>query len=586
MNQKTNSRREFIYKSILATGGIVLASNFISCKNDDDTVPAGTIPENLTNTNFDYGVASFDPTENQVIIWTRYTTELPSVAILWQVATDAEFENIVRSGEVTTTADRDYTVSIEVQELEANQQLYYRFIQIEDETVSPTGETITFPQNASELKMAICSCSNYPAGLFNVYNAMANSDADVIVHLGDYIYEYGANEYGTNENTAALNRTHSPSSEILSLDDYRKRYKQYRSDADLQLAHQKKPFICVWDDHEVANDTYKDGAENHQDSEGSFETRKVNAIQAYSEFVPVRTSDTEKIYRSINIGNLINLIMLDTRVIGRDKQLSYTDYINPTTGAVDVIAFQTDLADTNRTILGTEQRNWLLSELNSSSATWQVIGQQVLMGKMLIPMELLLGMNQLLMELEYTGSVSDATFAQFNQTITELVTIKVRMLNSDPTLTPEEIARVTAVAPYNLDAWDGYAYEREVLLNAFMGKNVVCLAGDTHNAWANTLYITDPSTGNNITVAQEFATSSVSSPGFESYLGLAPSAIAGFEQAITVLIDGLSYLDASRRGYVKITFTPTEANGEFIFVDTIASSSYAATVANQVSYSI
>ncbi|GLB51786.1 alkaline phosphatase [Neptunitalea chrysea] len=584
MNQKTNSRREFIYRSLLATGGVMLSANFISCKNDDDTAPSGSIPEDLTENNFDYGVASFDPTSSQVIIWTRYTTEASSVAITWQISTDENFEDILRSGEVTTTADRDYTIAVEVQELDPSQKLYYRFIQIDDETVSPVGETITFPENASEVTIAICSCSNFPAGLFNVYKEMANSNADVIVHLGDYIYEYGEGEYGTNDYTTALGRTHSPSNELLELTDYRTRYKQYRSDSNLQLAHQKKPFICVWDDHEVANDTYQNGAENHQSDEGSFDNRKAAAIQAYSEYIAVRTEDAAKIYRSFNIGNLINLIMLDTRIIGRDKQLSYYDYLNAD-GSINAAGFQSDLYDTNRTVLGTEQRAWFLNELSSSATTWQVVGQQVLMGKMLIPMELLLAMNSMLVELETYGSVSDGTFSAFTTLMTELVTIKLKQQNGIP-LTTEETTRIETVAPYNLDAWDGYAYEREVILSAFEGKNVVCLAGDTHNSWATALTRVD-SSGNKIQVAQEFATTSVSSPGFENYLGLAGAeVIAGFEQAITALIDDLSYVDASQRGFVKITFTTSDATAEYIYVDSVFSESYTPTTENQIPYSI
>lgn len=582
MNSKNNSRRQFIFNSLLATGGVLLSANFISCKNDDDGLPAGSIPTDLTVGNFDYGVASFDPTSSQVIIWTRYTSDKISVAIAWQIAADANFENVVRSGEVITLAEHDYTVAVEVQELDANQKLYYRFIQIDEKKVSVTGETLTFPQTADEVTIAICSCSNYPAGLFNVYEAMANSDADVIVHLGDYIYEYGPNEYGTNAYTNALGRVHSPSHEILTLDDYRTRYKQYRSDASLQLAHQKKPFICVWDDHEISNDTYKDGAENHQANEGSFEARKAAAIQAYSEYVPVRTEDTAKIYRSINIGNLIDLIMLDTRVIARDKQLSYNDYINPD-GSLDAVSFQTDWMNTGRTMLGTEQRNWLLNQVANSTAEWQVIGQQVLMGKMMIPLELLMAMSGLLVELETTGAVSDATFAYFTTLMQELVIIKLRILQGDPTVTTEEIARVSTVAPYNLDAWDGYPYEREILLAAFEGRKVVCLAGDTHNSWANTLTRTNTS-GETVAVAQEFATTSVSSPGFESYLGLEPSAVAGFEQAITILIDQLSYLNASDRGYVKINFTAGAAVADYVYVDTVFNSTYVASTENTITY--
>ncbi|EDO25615.1 predicted protein, partial [Nematostella vectensis] len=175
----------------------------------------------------------------------------------WQVAYDAKFETVFRSGEIITDNSRDYTVAIELQNLEADKKLYYRFFNQEDRSVSVVGETITLPIATDAITLAVCSCANYPAGLFNVYQAMANSSADIVVHLGDYIYEYAQEEYGTNEYTNSLNRKHSPANEIITLNDYRARYKQYRSDKNLQLAHQKKPFICVWDDHEIANDTYK-----------------------------------------------------------------------------------------------------------------------------------------------------------------------------------------------------------------------------------------------------------------------------------------------------------------------------------------
>jgi len=255
----------------------MIAPLYVSCNNDDDDMDI-SIPD-LSTDNFFQGVASFDPTSSKVIIWTRFTpdTDVSKVTINWQVASDQNFENVVRSGAFMTDESRDYTVGIDVQDLPSNSKFYYRFFELETETSSVIGETITLPamgDTMGDIKLAVCSCANYAAGLFNVYGAMANSEADVIVHLGDYIYEYGEGEYGTNENTVALDRVHSPADEIVSLEDYRTRYKQYRSDPQLQLAHQKKPFICVWDDHEITNDAYKEGAENHQDSEGSYEVRK------------------------------------------------------------------------------------------------------------------------------------------------------------------------------------------------------------------------------------------------------------------------------------------------------------------------
>jgi len=227
------------------------------------------------------------------------------------------------------------------------------------------------------------------------------------------------------------------------------------------------------------------------------------------------------------------------------------------------VAFQTALGDPARTLLGTTQRDWLIGELNASTAKWQVLGQQVLMGKMYIPVEVL---------------TSFGTPA-FSQILTELVILKLRLQNNDPTLTPQEIARVTTVIPYNLDAWDGYPVEREIIYSALNGKKIVAFAGDTHNAWNNTLFAQD-----NTEVGIELATSGVSSPGFESFIGNDPATIAGFEQALTTLIDGLSYFDAARRGFLMATFTGTEVTSEWIFVSTILSTAYTSEVGHTVTY--
>lgn len=576
------NRRNFFQKSLLATGGLILAPVYISCNNDD--VAPIDLPD-LNRENFLEGVASFDPTSTSVVIWTRFT---PSdtvtgqvIDIQWQVAKDENFTEIVRSGNFSTDLSRDYTVAIDVRDLSSDSKFYYRFIELTTATVSVTGETITLPDagmNPDQVKLAVCSCANYAAGLFNVYYAIANSDVDVVVHLGDYIYEYGEGEYGTNENTVSLGRVHEPANEILSLEDYRTRYKQYRRDPKLQLAHQKKPFICVWDDHEITNDAYKDGAENHDSSEGSYELRKQIAIQVYSEFLPLRSNDPEKIYRSFDFGSLLSLHMLDTRIIGRDKQMEFATYLD-STGQLDAVAFQQALLDPDRKLLGTEQISWLTSNISSSNAQWQVLGQQVLMGKMFIPAELLLRLGAILAEVGATGSVSSQTAQTFQTTLTELSQIKVRVMQNDPTLTTEEIARVQTTVPYNLDAWDGYFAERELLYASLSGKKVICLAGDTHNAWFSKLV-----DANNNEVGAEFATSSVTSPGLEVYVGLTAEILAGFEQALELLIDDLDFVDASKRGYLTVSFTSGSVEGQWKFIDTIAQDTFTEIIDQTISY--
>lgn len=564
-NMNTNlKRRKFLRNSLLTAGGLVLAPNFISCSDDKIDTNTREIPLNLKLSNFNEGVASFDPTDSQVIIWTRYTTNEPYVSVIWQLSKDSQFKNIIRENVVSTNSDRDYTIAVEIRDLQENQKLYYRFINKKDETVSPVGETIIFGSNTSKVKLAVASCSNYAYGYFNVYELISKSDADVVIHLGDYIYEYGEKEYGSF-------RTPAPKKEAISLNDYRTRYKQYRTDKKLMELHRKKPFICVWDDHEVANDTYKDGAENHQPTEGNFLDRKKAALKAYGEYLPNTTNLVDKniIYRNLKIGNLIDLIMLDTRIIGRDKQLDYANYYNAK-GQFDIAKFKKQWLNPERTILGKTQRSWFAKQMAGANAKWQIIGQQVLMGKMLMPAELLPILAKILKEVDASGSASPQTFKYFQSVISQLVVIKTRLLKGDPTLKPEEIARVKTVLPYNLDAWDGYFVEREMMLSTFKGKKVAVLAGDTHNAWQSDLKDKD---GNKMAV--ELATSSISSPGLEVYLGAGAKKM---EQVFQLLIDDLNYVNTSERGFMELTVTASSINTEWIFVDTVTDKKYSSAV--------
>ncbi len=268
------NRRRFLKNTLLAAGGIFIAPLIESCT--DDFTSSENAPEDLKNGGFESGVASFDPTAGGVIIWTRYSTGADA-EITWEISRNSNFSEIVRKGQASATAINDFTIAVDVQNIPSNTKYFYRFYNGKTKEVSVTGETLTLPSktdSVNEIKMAVVSCSNFPAGLFNVYGAIAKSEADVVVHLGDYIYEYAPGQYGTNPYTNQLGRAHQPAKEILNLSDYRERYRQYRSDKNLQLLHQKKPFICVWDDHEFANDTYKSGAENHQPAEGDFRREK------------------------------------------------------------------------------------------------------------------------------------------------------------------------------------------------------------------------------------------------------------------------------------------------------------------------
>lgn len=556
------SRRSFIRNSVVAAAGVTLLPGALASCSDDDSSGENFTPEG--DFGFFEGVASFDPTQQKVVLWTRYTpatNEPAKPSILLDVAKTNDFKDLVVSESVVVDTESDNTVYVDVDKLTSNTQYYYRFRHEKTGAVSVVGETKTLPApgEASEVKLAVVSCSNFQAGLFNVYGAVAESNADIVVHLGDYIYEYASGGYGSNETTAGLNRQHKPAGEIVSLEDYRARYRQYRSDEQLQKAHQLKPFICVWDDHEITNDAYTDGAENHQpDTEGSFVDRKAHALQAWHEYLPARVSNQTEIYRNFEIAGIVNLIMLDTRIIGRNKQLNYVDYLSE--AGLNSTAFLADWQDPQRTLLGTKQREWLSGNLAGSNAKWQVLGNQVLMAKIFIPAELLLLTAQIA-----SGAVTPELFQQYNALVTELVQIKVRLMQGDPSLTDMEKARVNTVLPYNLDSWDGYPVEREMVFAAAAGKKLISLAGDTHNAWYSQLSDSDGKK-----VGAEFAAASVSSPGFEAIFGDNAEVVAGFQLAYPILVDALDYVDAARRGYVMATFSNNSAKADWQFVSTLA----------------
>ncbi|MDP5143377.1 alkaline phosphatase D family protein [Rheinheimera baltica] len=558
------TRRDFLFASAATIGSVVISTSLTGCSSDE---PA---PQPLPyNVEFSHGVACGDPTADALLLWTRVTADAAEVPLEWQLALDKEFSQLVRSGETTTSAASDYTVKIDVRDLSAGSEYFYRFRAGTQYSAIGRGKTLP-TGDVNQVKLAVFSCANYPAGYFHVYaKATEISNLDATIHLGDYLYEYGVGGYAS-EDAAALGREVQPVNEMVSLADYRQRYGQYRTDTALQQLHAAAPMIAVWDDHEVTNDTWRDGAENHQPNEGDFTERKRAALQAYFEWMPIRplsANDEETIYRQFEFGNLVNLLMLDTRVIGRDKQLEYAQYIDPVSGQLDETRFSADLTQSNRTILGNEQLQWLQDKLSQNDARWQILGQQVLMGRMLLPGAVAL------QQLSITDFAELATLAQ----------LAARAQAGDPSLTAEQLAYLQAnqqrltpqviallqlpAMPYNLDAWDGYPAEREAILAnvAANQKKLLVLAGDTHNGWANHLDLADGTP-----VGVELATSSVTSPGLEQYINLPDRASAvATEQALVQLISGLQYANLYDRGFMVLTVSPETVNCQWLYVDTI-----------------
>ena len=324
---------------------------------------------------FRHGVASGDPLSDRVMLWTRISAD-PALLkdkplnVNWQLFADPDTSELIAEGLVPTGPQRDYTVKIDVTGLAPGRTYYYRFKTLGYS--SPLGRTRTLPTGqVTAINLAVASCANYPFGYFNAYDAIARrDDLDAVLHLGDYIYEYGPGEYG--EQTEL--RSHVPPHEAITLNDYRRRHAQYKTEPALQQAHAAHPFIAVWDDHESANNSWRGGAENHSPGEGDWLARKRAAQQAYFEWMPIRAiadGPEYRIYRSFDFGSLADLCMLDTRLIGRDRQAS----------GIDDLA---TINDPERSILGSAQRDWLTARLTRESPPlWRLIGQQLMFGQLI-----------------------------------------------------------------------------------------------------------------------------------------------------------------------------------------------------------
>jgi alkaline phosphatase D len=486
---------------------------------------------------FRHGVASGDPLADRVVLWTRATPEgLGAVAVRWELAADERFHRILRRGQVATDAARDHTVKVDVVGLEPATTYFYRFHA--GPAVSPVGRTRTLPAGpTADVVLAVASCQLHPGGLFNAYEAIANLPrVDAVVHLGDYIYEYGAEPgaYGM-ATGAGLGRTPDPPHEIRSLADYRRRHAQYKSDPDLQAAHAQAPFIAVWDDHETANDSWTGGAQNHQPDEGDWQARKAAALRAYYEWMPIREPAAGRPedgpQRSFQFGDLASLIMLETRLGARDEPLAYES---------DLAALKAKIADPKRRLLGARQSAWLKAELSASREAgrpWQVLGNQVIMARVEGP--------------DPTARLSADEQQAFLAQLAPAVRPQVEQM----------IALFRHGAPFTLDSWDGYPAERERLYRLFADAAVrpIVLSGDSHAFWVNDLR---DAAGRQAAV--EFGTSAISSPSPGDALPGFPLGEALAERNAEVL-----HCDQQAKGFILLTLTRDRAEAELHAVSTI-----------------
>jgi alkaline phosphatase D len=477
---------------------------------------------------FNHGVASGDPLDDRVILWTRITPQQtgPIEAIL-EISEDKIFSKISYSKKLQTSALSDYTIKYDFlakRYCDSDKGFFYRFKA--GSSISEIGRSKTFSKKTVSAKIGVFSCSNFPAGYFNAYQAGAEkNDLDLWLHLGDYLYEYPMGGYAT-DNAEKLGRTPSPTHEMITLSDYRQRHAQYKLDQGSKALHKHAPLIAVWDDHEFSNDAWKKGAENHSEDglEGDFFARRSAAIKAYYEWMPIREQQNKRrIFREFEIGKLIHLIMLDTRQYGRDKQLKPQDYLNES--GFNQAKFYKDLNSKNRELLGAEQLSWIENSVLKSSTTWTIFGQQVLMAKLKFP-----DLSKMLK----TEEVPD-----FLKPYLKFLGLGI---------------------PSNLDAWDGYPAARNNLYQLMKNakKNFISLAGDTHNSWVSEL---ENHSGKKIGI--ELGAPSVSSPGITDVLNLDENK---FVDSIVKINKELQWMDPSNRGYLLLDCMEDKIIASFNFI--------------------
>ncbi|WP_240653089.1 alkaline phosphatase D family protein [Sphingomonas crocodyli] len=495
---------------------------------------------------FDHGVASGDPTATSAILWTRATPADPAhsapVPLKWSIAERADGPAI-RSGTVEARPARDFTAKVDAKGLKAGTEYHYWF-EAADGTRSPVGRVRTLAQGKiADAVLAVVTCQLYPGGLFNAYDAVSKLDrVDAIVHLGDYIYEYGPDGYGGGTGKK-LGRNHEPPHEIVTLADYRTRHAQYKRDPDLQAAHARAAFICVWDDHEVANDGWVGGAENHQpETEGEWKKRKAAALQAYFEWMPIRDAAPGKpwdaINRSFQFGDVATLLMVETRLLARSQQV---DDDGRLPSAETFAARLADLKRPEREMLGAPQQSWITDTLTASvkaGTPWQVIGNQVVMARVNGPKLPAAQAGPLL------GALPDYIRKQ----------VEVSM------------ASFAAGLPFNLDAWDGYPAARERLYASFRKaeSRPIVLSGDSHAFWVNDLQDAEGRL-----VAAEFGTSSITSPSQGDMLPQLP-----LGQMLMQSSPEVAFCDQKAKGYIVLTLTHDRASADYVAVSTIMAKPY------------
>lgn len=472
---------------------------------------------------FRHGVASGDPDSTSLVLWTRVTTREP-VEVDWEVAHDAGFLRRVQGGRLWTGPDRDFTVKVLVSGLRPGVRYHYRFRALGE--TSPAGRTFTLPAGRLDrLGLALVSCSNYAFGHFNAYAAIARDPkVDIVLHTGDYIYEYGAEEWGA-ETAKRIGRVHEPASEIVSLSDYRVRHAQYKSDPGSQAMLAAKPLLCCWDDHESANNPWAGGAQNHQPAtEGDWGRRRDAAAQAYHEWMPIRDPAPGRtrlqFWRTYVFGDLATLCTLETRHTARALQVDYADWRDRVRGRQDAEALEREtIGAPGRRLISPEQEADLAAAWRASVAggqPWRLVGNPMPIARTRVP------------DVASLGIVTD-----LSNPAAEVLAWKGRWN-----------------LPFYPDTWDGYGWARERFYAAAReagATDLVFLTGDSHSFWANRLA---DAVGRPAGV--EIGTAGVTSPGDFVESGFDAATAARLDRAFADHNPEVLWTDNQHQGYVRL----------------------------------
>jgi alkaline phosphatase D len=461
-------------------------------------------------TTFKYGVASGDPTPTSVVIWTR--SESPQ-ELRWQVAEDDGFKSVVGEGSVVAGLDADLTAQVEVGGLQPGRHYWYRF-EARDGEPSPSGRTKTLATAVDHLRFAVVSCAKFNAGYFNGYGRIAErADLDFVLHLGDYIYEAGEQPKGTQTPGANIGRPFAPLNECVTLSDYRTRYAQYRADPDTQAMHAAHPLIATLDDHEFADGAWRGGSDLHDEQrDGPWADRQAAAFQARREWLPIRLPDPanpHRVYRDVRFGDLADMFIIDTRS-GRDEPVHGPGADDP-----------------NRTQLGQVQRDWLFAGLRGSSAKWRLLANSSILGRTWAP--------------EIPKELHDG-----------LAWLK--------------LIHASGIGP-DADQWEGYPYERSLLIDHLARENTVVLSGDIHIGMALELQ-DDRAPGK--WIAPEFVTASLTSQNLDDKTGWGYRIKSPeVERQFVAALPNVLWTDMDSHGYMLADLTRDRFRTEWWFVDTV-----------------